>query len=224
VSGPGESAQASPPKDGRDVLSWALAVSPLAVTVFLAVLVLLDLTSAFRWIFVVSLVAFAALVIADKKRLLWLDVSSKGRLPATAWFLIPPAYLWRRATCLGRSRGQFWVWMACAVLAFIIRVAFLATLASSLSESGGLPGYASQDVVDDMMNLFDDLPVVRGGGLKGVSLSDWEEASQGSSGDPTQRRCTGMMLASNDREYAIVYTFEQREEQVIIHLQLQLPP
>ena len=217
---PGSAQTAKDSEDG-DVLGWALAVSPLAVTVAMSLLVLLDLLSGFQWLGALSLLTSAVLVLADKVRLTRSGRSSKDYLPATAWFLVPPAYLWRRAICLGRPKIQFWIWMACAAGALVVRVTILELLVPGLAVTAELPRCASRDIVDDVRTVFENLPVVRQEGLKVVSLSDQQEAGQQSGDGLTVRRCTGTMLASDDNEYPVSYALEQRREEVIIHIRLR---
>lgn len=79
-------------------LAWALAASPLAVAVVLLILFLLGVVDDVRALSVLSLATSAALVIADRKGLVRSGRAMDGPPPAVRWFLVPPVYLWRRAT------------------------------------------------------------------------------------------------------------------------------
>ncbi len=210
---------------GEDTLAWALAVSPVAATAILVLLLLVGFVFDLRWLSVLTLLAAAVLVVADKRRLVAWGRVAWGDLPATAWFLVPPVYLWKRATRLGRSKSHCWTWLTCAAVAFIAQTALMVAIATELADrrvaAQRLPDCASPTIVADVRGVFDSLPVVRQAGVKAVSLSEPEEVAQGPGSVPTARYCSGMMLASDTVEYAIDYSFERRQEQVIIRLQLR---
>ena len=82
------------------------------------------------------------------------------------------------------------------------------------------PDCASRDMTADIKAVFDSLPVARQAGVRAVSLGGQREVAQGPGATPAERYCTGVMLASDTVEYAIGYSFERRQEDVIIRLQL----
>lgn len=53
-----------------------------------------------------------------------------------------------------------------------------------------------------------------------MSLGDQAETGQGPGPIPSVRYCSGNMLASDNAEYAVDYSFELRQDDVIVRLQL----
>ena len=208
---------------GRDGMAWALAALPLASAVLLAVLVLLDVADDMRSLSAVTLLASVAFVLADRQRLQRSGVAVSG-MPSAWWSLVPPAYLWKRAAALGRPRAPFWAWLGSAAAASVIRVAVLVALASQAVEeraaAGRLPDCADRGAVADLRGVFDGLPAARLAGVRAVSLGRQVEVAQGPGAVPTVRYCFGTMLATDNAEYAIDYSFERRQEDVIVRLQL----
>lgn len=204
-------------------MAWALAALPLASAVLLAALVLLDVADDMRALSAVTLIASAAFVLADRQRLQRSGVAAGG-MPSAWWSLVPPVYLWRRARALGRPRAPFWAWLGSAAAASVIRVIVLVVLASQAAEeraaAGRLPDCASRDTAADLKTVFDDLPVARLAGVRAVSLGGQVEVAQGPGTVPTVRYCSGTMLATDNEEYAVSYSFERRQEDVIVRLQL----
>jgi len=166
-----------------------------------------------------SLCSHPALVLADRQRLRRSGMASGG-MPSAWWFLLPPVYLWRRAAALGRSKTPVWGWGASTVLAGIVRVVVLALIATQIATAERLPDCASRDMVADINAVFDSLPAAQQAGVKAVSLGTQREVAQGPGSTPAERYCTGVMLASDNVEYAIDYSFERRQDEVVIRLQL----
>ena len=81
-------------------------------------------------------------------------------------------------------------------------------------------GKSEEDVVADVKAVFDSLPAARQDGVRAVSLGGQAEVGQGPGAVPLLRYCSGTMLATDTVEYAIDYSFERRQEDVIIRLQL----
>lgn len=208
---------------GGDGMAWALAALPLASAALLAVLVLLEVADDMRALSALTLLASAALVLADRQRLRRSGVAAGG-MPSPWWFLVPPVYLWRRAAALGGSKAPFWAWFASTAGASVIRVAVLVALASQAAEERAaaerLPDCADRGAVADLRGVFDGLPATRLAGVKAVSLGGQAEVAQGPGAVPTVRYCSGTMLATDDVEYAVDYSFERRQEDVIIRMQL----
>jgi len=219
MTGPALPSATSQPPAGRDGLAWALAALPLASAVLLAVLALLDVVDAMPALSALALLASAALVLADRQRLRRSGMASGG-LPSAWWFLVPPVYLWRRAAALGQSKAPVWGWGASTVLAGVTRVVVLAVIATRIAAAERLPDCTSRDVVADIKAVFDSLPAAQQAGVKAVSLGTQSEVAQGPGSIPTERYCTGVMLASDTVEYAIDYSFERRQDEVIIRLQI----
>lgn len=212
------SATAQPPA-GKDGMAWALAALPLASAVLLAVFALVDAVDDMRALSALALLASAVLVVADRRRLQRSGLADGG-VPSAWWFLVPPVYLWRRATALGRSKAPVWGWVASTVLAGIVRVVMLAVIATRIAAAERLPDCASRDMVADIKAVFDSLPAAQQAGVKAVSLGSQREVAQGPGSTPAERYCTGTMLASDTVEYAIDYSFERRQDEVIIRLQI----
>ena len=208
---------------GGDGTAWALAALPLASAALLAVLVLLDVVEGMRALTALTLLASAALVLADRQRLRRSGVAAGG-MPSAWWCLVPPVYLWRRATALGGSKAPFWAWFASTAGASVIRVAVLVALASQAAGERAaatrLPDCADRAMAADVKGVFDSLPAARQDGVRAVSLGGQAEVAQGPGAVPTVRYCSGTMLATDTVEYAIAYSFERRQEDVIIRLQL----
>ena len=208
---------------GGDGTAWALAALPLASAALLAVLVLLDVVEGMRALTALTLLASAALVLADRQRLRRSGVAAVS-MPSAWWCLVPPVYLWRRAAALGGSKAPFWAWFASTAGASVIRVAVLVALASQAAGEHAaavrLPGCADRAMAADVKAVFDSLPAARQDGVRAVSLGGQAEVGQGPGAVPKVRYCSGTMLASDTVEYAIDYSFERRQEDVIIRLQL----
>ncbi len=68
--------------------------------------------------------------------------------------------------------------------------------------------------------MFDDLPAARLAGVRAVSLGRQAEVAQGPGPVPTVRYCSGTMLAMDDVDYAVDFSFERRREDVIVRLQI----
>lgn len=220
ATAPPAAAQAPAERDG---MAWALAALPLASAALLAFLVLLDVVEGMRALTALTLLATVALVLADRQRLRRSGVAAGG-VPSAWWFLVPPVYLWRRATALGGSKAPFWVWFASSAGAYVIQIAVLVALASQAAgeraAAGRLPDCADPAMAADIKSIFNDLPAARQAGVRAVSLGGQAEVAQGPGPVPTVRYCSGTMLASDTVEYAIDYSFERRQEDVIIRLQL----
>ena len=204
---------------GKDGMAWALAAVPLASAVLLAVPVLLGAVDAMRVLSEFAVVASAALVRADKRRL-QRSGAATGGMPSAWWFLLPPVYLWRRAVALGRSKAPVWGWLGNSTLAGVIRVVVVAVIATQVATAERLPDCASRNMAADIRAVFDDLPAARQAGVRAVSLGGQAEVGQGPGSTPAERYCTGVMLASDSVEYAIDYSFERRQDDVVIRLQL----
>lgn len=169
-----------------------------------------------------ALLAAAALVIIDKRGLIRAGRIPQSSLPSTAWFLFPPTYLLKRANRLGNSKRLFWLSLACLVLAFVTRTAFVAGTATSLADANPvLPGCADRGSMQDVVNVFNDMEIVRTASLHGVIVADQTETGQGPGTKPMERFCSGTMHASDDREYDIHYAFEIVQDQIIVHVQLK---
>ncbi len=222
TDGPALPAAAQAPA-GRDGMAWAIAVLPLASAVLLAALVLLDVADGMRPLSALTLLASVAFVLADGQRLRRSGVAAGG-MPSAWWSLVPPVYLWRRAAALGGSKAPFWAWFASTAAASAVRVAVLAVLASQAAEERAtaerLPDCTDRGVVADVKRVFDGLPAARQAGLTAVSLGGQEEVGQGPGAVPTVRYCSGTMLATDDVDYAVDYSFERRQEDVIVRLQI----
>ena len=179
VTAPPAAAQAPA---GGDGMAWALAALPLASAALLAFLVLLDVVEGMRALTALTLLASAALVLADRQRLRRSGVAAGG-LPSPWWFLVPPVYLWRRAAALGGSKAPFWAWFASTAGASVIRVAVLVALASQVAgeraAAGRLPDCADRGVVADVKAVFDSLPAARQDGVRAVSLGGQAEVARG---------------------------------------------
>lgn len=209
---------------GRDGMAWALAALPLASAALLAILVLLDVADDMRALSALTLLASVAFVLADRQRLRRSGLAAGG-MPSIWWSLVPPVYLWRRAAALGGSKAPFWAWFASMAAASAVRVAVLAVLASQAAGERAtaerLPDCADRGVVADVKRVFDGLPAARQAGLTAVSLGGQVEVGQGSDAVPTVRYCSGTMLATDDAEYDINYSFERRQDDVIVRLQVR---
>ncbi len=203
-----------------NALAWVLALLPLATSPLYILAVSMGVSM--DAVSLAALLASAALVVIDKR-----DLSRTGRiprssLPSTAWFLFPPAYLFKRAKRLGGPNTLFWISVACPVLAFIVCAAIVAGIATRLADADPvLPGCADRGSMPDVVSVFDDMDIVRNAGLHGVIVTDQTEVGQGPGASPKSRFCTGVMHASNEREYDMQYAFEIMQGQVIVHVQLQ---
>lgn len=225
MSPPVAPAEAVPVARNDDTLAWALAAVPLLTAVLLLLLVVLDVIGDLRWLSALTLLVSLALVAADRRRLAAARPGVEGirKPPSAWWFLIPPAYLWRRAAWLGQSKASFWAWVASAALAFVLRIVAVVITAQVGAEPvavARLPDCAGRDIAADVKAVFDSLPAARQAGVTAVSLGGQAETGQGPGPTPMVRYCSGNMLASDTVEYAVDYSFERRQDDVIVRLQL----
>lgn len=203
-----------------DAPAWSLAYLPLATT--LANLFAATIGVSTDVVSLATILAAVALVIIDKRELRRTDRIPWSSLPFTVWSLVPPVYLFKRARRLGIPKTQFWVSIVCSVLAFVISTAVVARMATSLADADlVLPDCADRGSMSDVLSVFDDIESVRSVGLHGVIVTDQTEVGQGPGASPKARFCTGVMHASNEREYDMRYGFEIIQGQVIVHVQLQ---
>ena len=203
-----------------DAPAWGLAFLPLATALLYILATLVGVSMD-----VVSVAAFlaaAALVVVDKRDLVRTGRVARSSLPSTAWFLISPVYLLKRANRLRGPKTQFWISIACSVLVLVVSIAITATAANRLADADPvLPGCADRRSIPDVVGAFDTVESVRNAGLHGVIVTEQTEISQGPGARPTTRLCSGTMQASNARDYDIRYEFEIVQGQVIITVELQ---
>ncbi len=208
------------PKMRGDVFGWALAFTPLILPVlafafeFSGVVVLPSLLS------VLVTTITAAIIIADKRVIAAEGRAVVGKFPSTLWFLFPPAYLWKRARAFSLPRLQVWVWIGCSVLSYFLLIAAMAVGVTNTAEAGMLPSCAAPAVTESLLDIFDDLPVMRTAGVRAVSVSRQAEVVVGQR-SPRTRDCTASILDQEDDEHGIDYTIEQRPDQVLVHLKLR---
>ena len=139
MSGPKQDASGTnPASQSNETLAWVLAALPAAVLVVSLILVPSGSTVGVDALSGLALAASAALVVVDKRRVAASGAAAGAALPATAWFLVPPVYLWKRANRLGRSKAQAWTWMGCSLAAVVVPFAFAILLASGAAEPDGL--------------------------------------------------------------------------------------
>lgn len=210
---------AVPVSAAQEGWAWALAVLPLVTAIVLAPLILMGLHR--NWVTFLLLLASAGLVVIDKRSLVRSGRIAPPILPSTAWFLVPPVYLRKRANRLGQKTLQFWISIACAVAAPVVGNMVVAVIAITQQASQGLPACDDRAATQDVMNAFDSVDAARQAGVRGVSLSEQEEVGQGPGKIPRLRYCTASVLASDSQEYAVDYTFEQRPDQVIVRLEIR---
>ena len=203
-----------------DAAAWGLAFLPLATALLYILAALVRINS--DMVSVAAFLASAALVIADKRNLVRTGRLARSSLPATAWFLFSPMYLFKRATRLRGPKTQLWISIACSVLVLIVSIVITAMAANRLADADPvLPGCADRRSIPDVVGAFDTVESVRNAGLHGVIVTEQTEISQGPGARPTTRLCSGTMQASNARDYDIRYEFEIVQGQVIITVGLQ---
>ena len=129
---------ADPAPRSNETLAWTLAALPAAASVVSMILVPSSSTIGSDAVGALALAASAALVVIDKRRLAASGAAAGAALPATAWFLVPPVYLWKRANRLGRSKAQAWTWMGCSLAAVVVPIILVILLASGAAEPDGL--------------------------------------------------------------------------------------
>ena len=208
-----------PAAESQDALAWGLAFLPLATALAFVVAWLSGLNTGL--VSLATLAAAAAIIVVDRR-----DLARSGRLPrsaspSTAWCLFPPAYLLRRARRLGTSKVQFWICLACLVLAFAARVAVVVETAAPAEDAGPiLPGCMDQSSMQDVISTFDQLQAVKDAGLHGVVVTGQAEISEGPGPNTTLRDCSGKVEASNAQVYDIKYEFELTQGQVIVRVEV----
>lgn len=213
--------QITPVSSLTDRWAWVLAVLPLAGAILLAPLAVLGLHR--NWLTLLVLLVSAGLVVVDKRGLARSGRVSPAAIPATAWFLLPPVYLRKRALRLGQGSRQFWVSVVCTVTGPIVETVIVAllTLATMQQVSSALPACNDPDAAPDVLKVFDTFGPAREAGVHGVSLSGQEETGQGPGAVPKLRYCSASVLASDAQEYDVDYTYEQRSDGVIIRLKVR---
>lgn len=205
----------------NDRWAWVLAVLPLAGAILLAPLAVLGLHR--NWLTLLILLVSAGLVVVDKRDLARSGRVSAAAMPATAWFLVSPVYLRKRALRLSQSSRQFWVSIACAMAAPVggtVAIAVL-TVATTQQTADTLPACNDPAASPDVLKVFDTYGPTREAGVHGVSLSGQEETGQGPGTVPKLRYCSASVLASDAQEYDVDYTYEQRPDGVIIRLNVR---
>ena len=214
-------AQITPAPSPNDKWAWVLAVLPLAGAILLAPLAVLGLHR--NWLTLLLLLVSAGLVVVDKRNLARSGRVSPAAMPATAWFLVSPVYLRKRALRLGQGSRQFWVSVVCAVVAPVAGTVAIAvlTLATVQQTASALPACNDPDASPDVLKVFDTYGPAREAGVHGVSLSGQEETGQGPGAVPKLRYCSASVLASDAQEYDVDYTYEQRPDGVIIRLKVR---
>ena len=215
----------------QEAPAWGLAYLPLVATLLYGLAAAAGVNLAV--VSVAALAGAAGLIILDKR-----DLAKSGRLPrallpSTAWCLFPPAYLRRRAKRLGAPSAQFWVSMACLVLAFVARGAVVVEAASQMAATDAAPAAAQSAPADPLpsctddaimatvIKVFDTLAPAKDLGATGVLVKQRAEQPESEEGSPSSRACTGKMLATNAEEYPINYAFDIEEGHVIVHVELR---
>lgn len=224
VSGAETPAPAARTASGGEVLAWTLAAVPLATTVLRMLAAALDVAGNGRWLSALALLASLLIVKADRRRLLQSGAAAPGSLPSAWWCLVPPVYLWRRATCLGRPRLPAWGWLGSAALAFVLSLAVLAAAAPGSEPQTGamvLPDCTGPGAAADVERTFTSLPAARSAGVAGVSVTEQEETGQGPGRAPNIRYCSALVLGSDNHEYEVDYSLELRPDGAVIRLQLR---
>lgn len=213
----------------EDSLAWVLAILPLAAMALRAMAGALEINLGV--VSLTSLAGAAALVVADKRAMAGQGRLRHSALPSTAWFLIAPVYLFKRATVLRAPKTQFWVSLACMALAFAGETASAARAALDARNAGSaetttnavpaLPGCADKAYMPSVVNVFGDIAEVRNAGIRGVVVTRRIDRGVGQDEVPPVRVCSGTMAASDGQDYQITYGFEIIQDQVIVNVELQ---
>ena len=210
----------APLAEGRDPLGWAIAAAPLAASALTLSLALVIAEAATRFTSLLAIAATAALVVADKRRIAG-SRCDKGPLPSTAWFLVPPVYLWKRASVLGFSRRLFWMNLVFVAAGLLLGILATVSIAGRQVEATQLPTCDDPAALNEVVAIFSDMPEARRAGVKGVSLGRPAEIRETAAPKGAPRFCTGSMLASDTHEYALDYSFEWRQGEIIVRIELQ---
>lgn len=201
------------PSAVSDGLAWAIAMVPILGA--FAELILQDdgyldpdSTVAFK---VYSLL-YAVLA--------FLDVSHIRGQVGTArgigwWFWLPPVYLFKRARLLGQSLACFVTWFVTTVLAVVV-------LETGLIKDGiywgatELPPCDSRTSVDQITEIFEDIPLIRFLGVTAQSVDDLKEVSH----TGTVRKCVATVISSSGSVHPLDVTIETRDDQIQYVLEL----
>ena len=205
---------------GRDPLGWAIAAAPLAASALTLMLALLGAEAATSVTSMLAIAATAALVVADRRRIAAAKTGDRP-MPSAAWFLVPPAYLWKRATALGLTRRLFWANIGFGVAAFALGIAATVAVAARQVAANQLPACDDPAALEDVVALFTEMPEAKRAGIKGVGVGSPAELRLPSAQFEAPRMCTGSMLGSDTREYPLDYSFEWRQGQVIVRIELR---
>ena len=142
-------------------------------------------------------------------------------MPSTVWFLLPPAYLWLRAAALGQTRRLFWANIGFGAAALVLGVTATVAVAARQVAANQLPACDDPGALKDVVALFTDMPAARVAGVKGVSVGRPAEIREAAASKDAPRVCAGSMLASDTHEYGLNYSFEWRQGEIIVRIELQ---
>lgn len=203
----------------NDVYVWIIAVSPVAVLALQIAVGALGVVSAATVGQLITIITGAVViycVIVDTKQLDRLGRRNGVRRPSAWWALFSPVYLWRRATFLGRTRTNFWVYIACIVASLGLQSLILAAVLYTGS-TAGLPACDSRVADSEVRNLANSLAEFKTHNVTATVLGQQEQVSN----TGTLRSCKGVLTMSDATLHPLTYSFEQRPTEVYVQIVVQ---
>jgi hypothetical protein len=182
-----------------DTFAWMIALAPLMLP--LANMVLMVLHQPYRVPGAVMLALYVVLMVADRQTL-----RNAGETPPSlGWALLVPAYLWRRATLLGKGRSMFWVMLLALVPAGLAPLALAAQTPSC--ETSRLTA----------LRLFNTLEPMKRMGVIGLHIDHVQQLGE----TQGQTACTAVVQANDGRSYDVDYANIKTDAGAYVRLKLR---
>lgn len=206
-----------PPLPARavdDSLVWLLVAIPLGSAI-LEQATGRTSTSLWGWPLAIFLVNVAVSVL-DERRVIRSGVSNRS-IRLGAWVWLVPVYLYQRARALKGPRYYVWAWLASFAASLVVGGEAGALLAGETYLGTGVPACDSRYQIRQVRQLFDGLDAVKAAGIASSGVTNAREL--GASGD--LRTCAAQIGATNAQSYAVVYTVERRDDQILTNMQIR---
>ena len=198
-----------------DTLAWVLVAIPTGLAV-LEHMSGLSSTSLWGWP-LATFVANLAVSALDERRIIRSGVADKA-IRLGFWIWLVPVYLYQRARALKGPKHYVWAWAASFVASLFVGGGDLGSLVNGDTYFGiGVPACDSSYEARQVRKVFDGMSQVKAAGLAASGVTNAREL--GASGDI--RTCVAQINASNAQTYAVIYTVENRDGQILTNIQLR---
>lgn len=196
-------------------LVWVLVVIPLGSAI-LEQMAGGQSTSIWGWP-LATFIANLAVSALDEKRVVRSGVTDKA-VRLGFWIWLVPVYLYQRARALKGPKLYVWAWIASFVASLLVGTGNVASLFNGDTYLGlGVPACDSSYQIRQVRKIFDGMSQARLAGLTSISVTNAREL--GASGN--LRTCAGQINASNAQSYSVVYTVEERDDQILTNIQIR---